>query len=189
MASCRCWKESTILMKYFDEIKRSMTWLGEQSDTIFLGQAVSYKGTAMTNTLPDVPDDKKIEMPVCEDLQMGITNGLALEGYVPVSIYPRWNFFVLAANQTINHLDKINLLGEYGVKAILRTGIGSERPLHPHYQHVGDYTDAYKILCPNMEVIRLDEPEEIFESYQKAYMRDDNKSTLIVECMDFYNEK
>ena len=112
-----------LITKYFDEIKRSMTWLGEQSDTIFLGQAVSYKGTAMTNTLPDVPDDKKIEMPVCEDLQMGITNGLALEGYVPVSIYPRWNFFVLAANQTINHLDKINLLGEYGVKAISDTHV------------------------------------------------------------------
>ena len=27
-------------MKYFDELKRSMEWLGQQSDTIFLGQAV-----------------------------------------------------------------------------------------------------------------------------------------------------
>lgn len=176
-------------MKYFDEVTRAMTWLSAQDKTIFLGQAVTYKGTAMTNTLVDVPDDKKMEMPVCEDLQMGITNGLALEGHVPVSIFPRWNFFVLATNQVVNHLDKINILGDYGAKAILRTGIGSVRPLHPHYQHVGDYTEAYKVMCPNIDIIRLDEPEQVFDSYQKAYERDDNRSTLIVEQMDYYSEK
>ena len=40
-------------MKYFDELKRSMTWLGSQEDTLFLGQAVEYEGTAMTNTLTE----------------------------------------------------------------------------------------------------------------------------------------
>ena len=34
-------------MKYFDELKRSMEWLGEQNDTLFLGQAVEYPGTAI----------------------------------------------------------------------------------------------------------------------------------------------
>ena len=29
-------------MKYFDELKRAMTWLGEKPDTMFLGQAVEY---------------------------------------------------------------------------------------------------------------------------------------------------
>ncbi len=41
-------------MKYFDELKRSMEWLGEKSNTLFLGQAVEYAGTGMTNTLKDV---------------------------------------------------------------------------------------------------------------------------------------
>ena len=27
-------------MKYFDELKRSMEWLGEQNDTIFIGQYI-----------------------------------------------------------------------------------------------------------------------------------------------------
>ena len=36
--------------KYFDELERAMQWLGQQPDTMFLGQAVEYKGTAMTNT-------------------------------------------------------------------------------------------------------------------------------------------
>lgn len=176
-------------MKYFDELKRSMDWLATQPDTIFIGQAVEYAGTAMTNTLKDVDKSKLLEMPVNEDMQMGISNGLALNGYVPVSIYPRWNFLLLGINQLVNHLDKIYMISEYNPKVIIRTGIGSERPLHPQWQHVGDYTEALQSMTNNIEVIRLDEPEQIFDSYVKAYQRTDRKSTLLVEWGDFYNEK
>jgi pyruvate/2-oxoglutarate/acetoin dehydrogenase E1 component len=176
-------------MKYFDELKRSMEWLGEQNDTIFIGQAVEYAGTGMTNTLKDVSTDKLMEMPVNEDMQMGITNGLAMNGYVPVSIYPRWNFLLLGVNQLINHLDKLPMISDYKTKAIIRTAIGSERPLHPQWQHVGDYTEAFEKMLTNVEVIRLDEPEQIFEAYQKAYNRTDGKSTILVEWGDYYNEK
>jgi pyruvate/2-oxoglutarate/acetoin dehydrogenase E1 component len=176
-------------MKYFDELKRSMEWLGEQNDTIFIGQAVEYAGTGMTNTLKDVSPEKLMEMPVNEDMQMGITNGLAMNGYVPVSIYPRWNFLLLGVNQLINHLDKLPMISDYKTKAIIRTAIGSERPLHPQWQHVGDYTEAFEKMLTNVEVIRLDEPEQIFEAYQKAYNRTDGKSTILVEWGDYYNEK
>jgi len=176
-------------MKYFDELKRSMEWLGEQNDTIFIGQAVEYAGTGMTNTLKDVSTDKLMEMPVNEDMQMGITNGLAMNGYVPVSIYPRWNFLLLGVNQLINHLDKLPMISDYKTKVIIRTAIGSERPLHPQWQHVGDYTEAFKKMLTNVEVIRLDESEQIFEAYQKAYNRTDGKSTILVEWGDYYNEK
>jgi len=176
-------------MKYFDELKRSMEWLGEQNDTIFIGQAVEYAGTGMTNTLKDVSTDKLMEMPVNEDMQMGITNGLAMNGFVPVSIYPRWNFLLLSMNQLINHLDKLPMISDYKTKAIIRTAIGSERPLHPQWQHVGDYTEAFEKMLTNVEVIRLDEPEQIFEAYQKAYNRTDGKSTILVEWGDYYNEK
>jgi pyruvate/2-oxoglutarate/acetoin dehydrogenase E1 component len=176
-------------MKYFDELKRSMEWLGEQNDTIFIGQAVEYAGTGMTNTLKDVSTDKLMEMPVNEDMQMGITNGLAMNGFVPVSIYPRWNFLLLGVNQLINHLDKLPMISDYKTKAIIRTAIGSERPLHPQWQHIGDYTEAFDKMLTNVEVIRLDEPEQIFEAYQKAYNRTDGKSTILVEWGDYYNEK
>ncbi|MEY4333573.1 MAG: Prochlorococcus phage [Bacteroidota bacterium] len=176
-------------MKYFDELKRSMEWLGEQPDTIFIGQAVEYAGTAMTNTLKDVNPSKLMEMPVNEDMQTGIANGLAMNGYVPVSIYPRWNFLLLGVNQLINHLDKLPMISDYTPKVIIRTGIGSERPLHPQFQHIGDYTEAFEKMLTNVEVIRLDEPEQIFEAYQKAYNRTDGKSTILVEWGDYYNEK
>jgi pyruvate/2-oxoglutarate/acetoin dehydrogenase E1 component len=178
-------------MKYFDELKRSMDWLGSKQDTLFLGQAVSFPGTGMTNTLKDVSDIKKLEMPVNEDLQMGMTTGMALNGTVPISIFPRWNFLILAANQIVNHLDKISLMSEggYRPKVIIRTAIGSQRPLHPQHQHVGDFTGGFKAMCDTLEIIRLDEPNQIFDSYVRSYERDDGKSTILVEWGDFYNEK
>lgn len=168
-----------------------MTWLGEKEDTFFLGQAVTYAGTAMTNTLVDVDKLKMLEMPVNEDMQMGISFGMSLNGRVPVSIFPRWNFLLLASNQLVNHIDKINEMsdGKYKSKIIIRTSIGSQRPLHPQHQHVDDFTDGFKLLCKNIEIIRLDEPEQIFEAYKHAYERTDNKSTILVEWGDYYNEK
>jgi pyruvate/2-oxoglutarate/acetoin dehydrogenase E1 component len=178
-------------MKYFDELKKSMTWLGEQENTLFLGQAVEYAGTAMTNTLADVEKNKLLEMPVNEDMQMGMTIGMALNGTVPISIYPRWNFLVLAANQIVNHLDKLKIMSRdgYKTKIIIRTGIGSQRPLHPQHQHISDLTAGFKAMCDWVDIIRLDEPHQIFEAYRYAYERTDNRPTILVEWGDYYAEK
>ena len=120
-----------------------------------------------------------LEMPVDEEMQMGITNGLSISGIIPVSVYPRWNFLLLAFNQLINHLDRMPEFshGEYIPKVIIRTGIGSEKPLHPQAQHVGDFTDGVQKMVKNIELIRLEEPEDIFPAYYKAYNRTDSKST------------
>lgn len=178
-------------MKYFDELKKSMNWLAEKPETVFLGQAVGYPGTAMTNTLVDVAKEKLFEMPVAEEMQMGISIGMAVNGTIPVSIYPRWNFLLLATNQLVNHLDKMPVYskGEFMPKVIIRTSIGSERPMNPQIQHTGDYSDAFKLMLKNVEVIVLNEPDEIFPAFQKAYLREDGKSTILVEYGDYYNEK
>src|SRR5689334_16723275 len=143
--------------KYFDDLKESMTMLGKHPKTFFIGQSCEYKGTAMFNTLADVPMEKRLELPIMEELQMGISIGLALEGFIPISIYPRWNFLLLATNQLVNHLDKLSIMsnGGYNPGVIIRTGIGSERPLHPGSQHVGDFTDPFRQLCKNIWIERL----------------------------------
>lgn len=178
-------------MKYFDELKRSMDFLAQDPRTVFLGQAVAVAGTAMTNTLKDVAPDRLLELPVAEEMQMGMTTGMALTGLVPVSIFPRWNFLLYAINQLVNHLDKVQVMsnGGYKAKAIIRTGIGSQRPLHPQQQHVGDFTEAIQSMCTTIEVIRLEQPSEIFPAYEKALLREDGRSTILVEYGDFYNEK
>ena len=168
-----------------------MDFLARDERTLFLGQAVGCPGTGMSNTLKNVPREKLLEMPVTEELQMGVSTGLALSGLVPVTMYPRWNFLLLAANQVVNHLDKLPEMsaGGYHPKVIIRTSIGSERPLHPQCQHVGDFTEAFRLMCKSIEVIRLDEPEQILPAYQHALERTDLRSTLLVEFGDYYNEK
>ncbi len=178
-------------MKYFDELKKSMNYLAGNEKTIFIGQAVEVPGTAMTNTLKGINPKKLLELPVAEEMQMGITTGLALDGNIPVSIFPRWNFVLLAMNQLINHLDKVNIMSNNGfkTKAIIRTGVGSQRPLHPQHQHIGDFTDMVRKMCSSLDVIKLNEPKDIFPSYEKALNRDDGRSTILVEFGDYHNEK
>lgn len=178
-------------MKYFDQLKKSMEYLSRKKNTIFIGQAVEVAGTAMSNTLIKVNKNKKIEMPVAEEMQMGITIGLMMAGYIPVSIFPRWNFLLLAMNQLVNHLDKFNIMtsGKYRSKVIIRTGIGSQRPLHPQCQHVGDFTSEVAKMCPNINVVKLNNPKKIFYEYKKAINVNNNKSTILVEHGDYYNEK
>lgn len=168
-----------------------MEYLAKDPRTVFMGQAVCEPGTAMYNTLKDIDLGKRVELPVAEEFQMGMSNGMAINGMIPVSIFPRWNFLLLAVNQIVNHLDKFHLISDsgYSPKCIIRTSIGAERPLHPQYQHVGDYTEAFRLMCPNIDVIRLEEAEEVFPAYEKALLREDDKSTLVVEYGDYYSEK
>ena len=53
-------------MKYFEELKKSMNYLGKKKDTIFIGQAVEVAGTAMSNTLKNINKKKLLELPVAE---------------------------------------------------------------------------------------------------------------------------
>jgi pyruvate/2-oxoglutarate/acetoin dehydrogenase E1 component len=178
------------MSKYSEELTKAMSYLGQNSRTIFLGQAVAVPGTIMSPTLIDVPLKKRIELPVAEDMQMGMTLGWALNGFVPVSIFPRWNFMLLASGMLINHLDKIGQMsqGGYRPKMIIRTGIGATGPLNPGCQHLGDFTEMFRSVLTSIEVIRLDETAEIMPAYEKALTRTDGRSTIIVEHGDKYRD-
>lgn len=54
---------------------------------------------------------------------------------------------------------------------------------------IANFTDAFRLMCQNIKVIRLDEPRDIFPAYQKALEREDGKSALVVEWGDYYSEK
>jgi len=168
-----------------------MEFIAEHRKSIFIGQAVGCPGTAMSDTLKDISKEKLMELPVAEEFQLGMAIGMALDGWLPVCIYPRWNFLLLAVNQLVNHLDKISEISDYefNPQLIIRTSIGSERPLFPQKQHIGDFSNAFKSILNNIEIITLEESKDIFPAYKKALKREDNKSTLIVEYGDFYNEK
>lgn len=171
--------------RYREALVEAMTELAAFPETLFLGQAVAVPGTAMFGTLEGVPLDKRLELPVEEDFQLGMSIGLAMQGHLPVSIFPRCNFLILAANQLVNHL---NTLGEMTrstpPKVVIRTSIGAERPLHPGPQHTGDMTLALRTALTNVEVVRLDHASEILPAYRKAAQRTDGVSTILAEWGD-----
>ena len=176
-------------MKYKEELIKSMNWLSKKNNTIFLGQSVSYSGNAIFNTLKDVDESKKIELPVFEDLQMGISTGMALNGFVPISCYPRFDFLILAMNQLVNHLDKFQIMSGliYKPKVIIRVAIGSKKPLNGGVQHTQDYTKVMKKMLSEINVVLLKNPRRIFEEFKNAYYSD--FSSMIIENADYYNDR
>ena len=177
-------------MTYKKELIRSMNYLGRHRKTIFLGQSVMYPGNSMYNTLVGVPDKKKIELPVFEDVQMGLSIGLALEGFIPISCYPRFDFLILAFNQLVNHLDKIRHMSRNEMKPqiIIRTAIGAKKPLDGGPQHTQDYTSIFKKVLTEVEVIKLQDKNKIFDVFKKVITDKNKKSYLIIENGDMFNK-
>lgn len=176
-------------MTYKGEITRAMNILAEEENSIFVGQSIVYPGSIMSSSLSGVPNSKKIEFPLIEDAQMGMSIGLSLEGYLPVSIYPRMDFLVLAINQMVNHLDKIEEMscGRFRPKVIIRTAVGSTKPLYPGLQHCSDYTGAFQALFKNINVVKLLSSREIIPAYRRAIA--DKRSTLLIEMANLYSSE
>ena len=178
-------------MIYKDKLTEAMNLLAQNKKVMFLGQNIVYPGSIMSSTLQGIPNSRKIELPLIEDMQMGMSIGLSLEGYIPVSIYPRMDFLIIAINQLVNHLDKIEEMscGQFRPKVIIRTAIGSTKPLYPGLQHCSDYTIALRHMLKNVEVIKLNNSKNIIPAYSHAVEEANNKSTLLIETADFYSNQ
>lgn len=178
-----------ILPTYFDELCEAMALLAVERRAIFFGQGVAVPGTTMSATFRDVPDEQRLEFPVAEDLQMGVAIGMALGGYLPVCIFPRWNFLICAANQLVNHLDRLPLYsdGGYKPKVIIRTAIPSTSPFNPGPQHDDDFTGAFQLMLRTVHVEKLHDAADILTAYDAALNRDG--STLLVEYTDLYKNE
>lgn len=165
-----------------------MSWLAQQPDTIFIGQTVAYPGSYMHGSLQNVPPDRMVEFPVAEEFQMGATLGLAVEGYVPISIFPRFDFLILAMNQLVNHIDKIGWMSEDRMqpRIIIRTSVGPKKPLDAGPQHTGDYADALKRMLTSINVVELTDVSIIGSYYRRAYRDKDQRLWLFVESGDHY---
>lgn len=178
-------------IKYFDEMKRTMEWMAEQPKSIIVGQTVAGPGTFMYQTLRDVPKDKTLEMPINESFQMQFTLGLALAGRIPISVYPRQNFLLLATADMVNMIDKVPAISQQKIlpKIIIRVAAGPFKPVHPGHQHIGNYAKGFREMFSWIEVVELEEPEEIFPAYKYAFERKDDRATLIIEHGNYYNDK
>ena len=155
---------------YLDALTEAMKLSMEDDKTIFIGQQIVYYGNPMSKTIEGLPKERMIETPVMEEVQMGMSLGLGMAGKSVVSFYPRWDFLICAANQLVNHLDKINIMsdGDWNPNVIIRVGKGSDVPLDPGHQHKADYTEEFKTILKHTNVIKLDSHEKILPAYKKA---------------------
>ena len=138
------------LSPYIDALTESMTWLGQQTDIVFIGQQIVYAGNPMSTTLNSVDKNLMVELPVMEETQMGMSLGLAMAGKCVVTFYPRWDFLISATNQLVNHLDKYEMMTGVKPHILIRLGKGSDKPLDPGHQHKGNYLEEFKSLCKNI---------------------------------------
>ena len=177
--------------KYMDELTRSMEYLGKFDNTIFIGQSVKFSGNSIFNTLKTIPQKKKIELPVFEDVQMGLSTGLALQGFLPITCYPRFDFLILAFNQLINHLDKIKYMSDntINLKIIIRVAVGAKKPLNGGPQHTQNYSKLLKNTLTEVSLIELKKAKEIFPIYKKIYKEKQKKAYILVEYSDLYDSK
>ncbi len=173
-----------VKLDYHDELRRAMTWLGQYSHVIFLGQGIGNAGTSMSTTFADVPAKRRLEMPVAEEMQVGMCIGMSLRGFIPVCVIPRWNFALRAADQIVNHLDRIPLYSGYKPKVIIRVAVPSVSPFNPQAQHDADFTDAFRLMLRTVAIETLRDSDAIMPIYQRAF--DSQGSTIIVEYSDYY---
>lgn len=165
-------------------LNQAMHMLARQPNVIFIGQNVAYDGNVVYRHLEGVPMNQRYEMPVAEELQMGIATGLALRGFLPISIYPRIDFLILAMNQLVNHLDKLEQMssGQYLPKVIIRTRVGSKWPLDAGPQHTQNHASALRRMLTNIAVVEITTPDVILSAYEEVLER--SNSSLIIEHLD-----
>jgi pyruvate/2-oxoglutarate/acetoin dehydrogenase E1 component len=169
------------VLNYFDELTKAMTMLAQDERTIFVGQNMRYDGQRMHASFAGVPMERRIEFPVAEDFQMGFCTGLALEGFIPVCVYPRIDFLLLAANQLVNHLDKID---GFAPKVIVRVAVGTKSPLDPGPQHTQNHIKAFRQMMQKTPVWEILFADQAVPAYQGALVYPG--SVVMVEHMEFY---
>ena len=171
---------------YVDALTEAMKLCMGNPSTIFIGQQIVYYGNPMSKTIEGLPKDRMIETPVMEETQMGMTLGLAMTGHQVVTFYPRWDFLILAANQLINNLDKLEAMsdGEWKPNVIVRVGKGSDKPLDPGHQHKANYTEPFKQMLTNVTIQDLKSSEQILPAYKTALSK--GGIHILVEYPELY---
>jgi pyruvate dehydrogenase E1 component beta subunit len=145
-------------MTHKDYLHQKMLELAKDPKVRFIGYNTKY-GHKMNGTLKGC-EDSCIEMPVAENLIMGMGIGMSLEGWKPIIVIERMDFLWECADQIVNHLDKAEALGWPKLNLIIRTCVGNALPLDPGVQHRGDYFNIFRQLLKEVKVLSF-WPEQI----------------------------
>lgn len=180
---------------YKQALTDAMTTLAKNPKVVFLGYNVGH-GSKAGGTLVGVPQDQLIEMPLAENLMMGVAIGMALEGYIPVVYFERFDFITNALDQIVNHLDKIAGLSDVEFKpcCIIRAVVGNtKKPLFTGITHTQDFTEAIRKMVgfPVKELSGVGRACTINSYYESSLVcaASGDSSSLIVEYKDLYDQQ
>ena len=161
-------------MSYKDALIRANTVLAADPKVRFIGYGL-MKGRA-AGTLKNVPDEQIIEMPVAENLMIGMAIGLSLTGLRPVVYIERMDFLMNCMDALVNHLDKIKDIskGEFNPKVVIRCVVGNvTKPLYTGATHTQDFSNALRTMV-NIPVYQLlntkmiDRAYELVDGYEES---------------------
>ena len=164
-------------------LNEAMLLLAAHPDSLFIGQGVAYDGVATYRDLEGVPAEKRIEFPVCEEMNVSVALGMSLMGILPIVVIPRFDFLLRAADAIVNHLDKLPIMscGQFKPKVIIRTRVGSRTPLDAGPQHSQDHTESFRQMLRTVTVHRITTPEQIMPTYR--FVLESESSALVVEAL------
>jgi pyruvate/2-oxoglutarate/acetoin dehydrogenase E1 component len=176
-----------ILMNYQQAIKKEMEKLSRDKKVVFLGYNI-VNGSQAYGTLKDVPKEKCIEMPVAENLMVGMAIGMALEGLKPVIFFERHDFMLIALDALLNHADKIENMskGQFKCPMIIRAPVGGTQPLNPGPQHTQDFTRIFKQMFhfPVYCIKSIKDVEKYYKIAEKF-----QQPVMLIEYKDLYSKK
>lgn len=170
-----------------EAITFEMESLVKNPKIVFLGENI-INSKRIYGTLDKVPISKCIEMPVAENLIAGTAIGLAFKGYIPICIFQRMDFMLIAADAIINHACLLPKMTGIACPVIFRT-IKGERggKFYVGEQHCKDLTHVFK---PYMPITSIPNKRFSIETAYKSVLDDvlNGKSSLIVEDYSKFND-
>lgn len=170
-------------MSYKDSLQTAMLELAQDPLVRFVGYGLKFGGRA-GGSLIGIRDEIIHEMPVAENLMVGVAIGMALVGLKPVVYIERYDFSLNCADAIVNHADKIATMsrGEFKPAVILRCVVGNtKKPLFTGETHTQNFAEAFASMLemPVCELTHAEHIEPIFAEAHAAMER--GESTMIVE--------
>ena len=125
--------------------------------TIFLGEDIlsPYGGAfKVTKELSFLRPDQVFSTPISESAIVGISNGLALNGFRPITEIMFGDFMTLAMDQIINHASKFHHMFNKKVNCpvVIRTPMGGRRGYGPTHSQT---LDKFLVGIDNVRTVAL----------------------------------
>ena len=155
--------------------------IGEDIESPYGGAFKATKG--LSHKYPD----RVRNMPISESLIVGLGNGLALAGMVPVCEIMFADFLTLGADQLINHASKFRSMynDQVRVPLVVRTPVGGRRGYGPtHSQSL----EKHFLGLPDTSVLALNHRLDPGVLYDLLFARID-QPTLVLENKVLYGQR